>query len=637
MKPDSQGAPNATSHQTASSPQAPIHRGPPQPVPPAGPPAWLLGLLAVAADVTWRALVLAPWAFFLLLGALWWQQAWAAWLAGGVLLLLGWALLPLPPVAGEPLSRDQAPGLFARLDELQRQLDCRPVAQVLLDERFNAGVVDGGARRWTGRVRHSLVIGLPLLAVLDEAQASAVLAHELGHLSRRHGRLGQWVYRARLGWLALQAAAPADDSAFDRLVGWFARGFAPWFSRLAFAHARRCEHEADADAARLVSPADLVAALALLRVAEGRMQAWRREAYPALLSRRADAMAVAWHVHLPALLGQPPDAQERAAAWGQRPGASDTHPSLPQRAAALGLPGPAAVPLPALVPGCSAGAAWFSDWPAALGACARRTMAAARWRTLARHLWLARLQPWLDDRRTAAGLPASLAHAQALQQLGQAGPALAMLEALAADGTDDPLRDHALALAWLAQPDAPPERIAAALALLDAVVRTDPSLAWSARQAALAEARAQADAAAIQRLEALLARAGERRHQAAQAAHAGIEAGELAAPRLPPHALQALDALCAQLPGVLQAWCGHAAVASRDGRRFGAQVVVVQVDPQALQAAGLLDDDLSEALDVLLRAASPHAGDLVLARVRYSAERALPQRLSHSAARHWRP
>ncbi|MDT7836865.1 M48 family metalloprotease [Aquabacterium sp. OR-4] len=601
----------------------------------AGPPAWVLGALAVAADLAWRALALAPWAFFLLLGALWWQQPWAAWLAVAVLLLLGWALMPLQPLAGEPITRAQAPGLFARLDEIQRQLDCRPVAQVLLGSEFNAGVVDGGARRWPRRVRHSLVIGVPLLAVLNEAQARAVLAHELGHLSRRHGSLGQWVYRARLGWLALQQAPPGDGSAFDRLVSWFARRFAPWFSRLAFAHSRRCEYEADADAARLVSPADVVAALALLRVAEGRMQAWRHHVYPGLLSQRADAMVLGWHEHLPALLARAPDAGERAAAWGRPPGANDTHPSLPQRAAALGLAGPETLALPALAPGHCAGAAWLADWPGALAGCAQRAMAAMHWCTLARHLWLARLRAWLDGQARPAGLPASLAHAEALQQLGQPGPALAMLEALAALGGADPQRDHALALAWLAQPGAPAARVAAALALLEAAVQAEPALAWSARAAALAEAQAQADGPAMQHLAARLSRAGERRAQALQQAHACIESAGLAPPRLPAHALSALDDLCAQLPGVLQAWSGHAPVASRDGRRFDAHVLVLQVDPAALQAAGLLDDDLSDAALTLLQAARPMAGDLVLARISFSTERALPEVLARSAARHW--
>nr|WP_300452077.1 M48 family metalloprotease [Accumulibacter sp.] len=91
-----------------------------------------------------------------------------------------------------------------------------------------------------------------------------MLAHELGHLARDHGRTSNWVYLQKLRWGRLQTALEARQSRggfpFKPFLNWFA----PYFNAFSFPMARANEYEADAAAVRLTSPQ--AAAMALTTV-----------------------------------------------------------------------------------------------------------------------------------------------------------------------------------------------------------------------------------------------------------------------------------------------------------------------------------------------------------------------------------
>jgi len=44
-----------------------------------------------------------------------------------------------------------------------------------------------------GWPRNYLLIGLPLMKTLSVDQFEAVLAHELGHVARGHGKVSNWI------------------------------------------------------------------------------------------------------------------------------------------------------------------------------------------------------------------------------------------------------------------------------------------------------------------------------------------------------------------------------------------------------------------------------------------------------------
>jgi Zn-dependent protease with chaperone function len=78
---------------------------------------------------------------------------------------------------GPVMARVDAPLLFASVDTVARRLGVKPPGQVRLTYLPCCGVVAWGRSR-------ALIIGLPLLRVLTQAELRAVLAHELAHLAR---------------------------------------------------------------------------------------------------------------------------------------------------------------------------------------------------------------------------------------------------------------------------------------------------------------------------------------------------------------------------------------------------------------------------------------------------------------------
>lgn len=79
---------------------------------------------------------------------------------------------------GPVLGRLDAPELFGEVAALARRAGAKPPGQIRL-----AYLPCCGATAW-GRRGRALLIGLPLLSVLNRAELRAVLAHELTHLAR---------------------------------------------------------------------------------------------------------------------------------------------------------------------------------------------------------------------------------------------------------------------------------------------------------------------------------------------------------------------------------------------------------------------------------------------------------------------
>ncbi|QEH35562.1 Protease HtpX [Aquisphaera giovannonii] len=96
---------------------------------------------------------------------------------------------------GPVLGRVDAPLLFASIDAVSRRLGVRPPGQVRLTYLPCCGVVAWKRSR-------ALIVGLPLLRVLTQAELRAVLGHELAHLARgdatRAARSARFVEGLRL-------------------------------------------------------------------------------------------------------------------------------------------------------------------------------------------------------------------------------------------------------------------------------------------------------------------------------------------------------------------------------------------------------------------------------------------------------
>jgi len=169
-----------------------------------------------------------------------------------------------PRPQGRTLSAAEAPALFARISELRQKLNGPRIHHVLLTDELNASIVQHPRFGLFGWEENYLILGLPLLQAMSEPEALAVVAHEYGHLSGHHGRLGGFIYRFRSGWGRMQALSEQWQDWGSRLIARLFRWYAPYFNAYTFVLARQNEYVADRTSAEVAGPQH--AANALMRV-----------------------------------------------------------------------------------------------------------------------------------------------------------------------------------------------------------------------------------------------------------------------------------------------------------------------------------------------------------------------------------
>jgi Zn-dependent protease with chaperone function len=163
-----------------------------------------------------------------------------------------WVRLGAPH--GRPITAEEAPQLFALIDDVASRIEGPPLATVTINGEFDAGIRQ--IPRWSvfGGYGNHLEIGLPLMAALSVEEFTAVLAHEMGHVGGRHDRFSAWVYRQRMTWAALQRKFAEPVGLFDRALAPFYSWYAPYFYACSFVLARNHEYAADRAAAHVASP-----------------------------------------------------------------------------------------------------------------------------------------------------------------------------------------------------------------------------------------------------------------------------------------------------------------------------------------------------------------------------------------------
>lgn len=252
--------------------------------------------------------------------------------------LLTAAFVRIDPPEGRTVTADEFPALFEALDEVANSLSVRRPGTVLLTPDFNAAVVQVprlGVLPW---FRSYLLVGLPLLQTLDPEEFRAVLAHELGHLSAAHGKLGGWIYRVRATWFRIAGTLQNEEVAASGLLWSFFGWYLPRFSAWTFVSSRANEYEADSLAAQATTPAALASALARVELG-ARAQAEHFETIIHDMTKRTPHAPEDWYQRLGVALQGSWDGRE---AWldearAEQTGVEDTHPSLTDRVNALGL------------------------------------------------------------------------------------------------------------------------------------------------------------------------------------------------------------------------------------------------------------------------------------------------------------
>jgi Zn-dependent protease with chaperone function len=192
------------------------------------------------------------------------------------------------PPEGVRLKRGQAPELFTMIDEVRERIRGPRVHDVLIDGDTNASVVQVPRLLGLFGSRNYLVLGLPYLSALSAEEMRAVVAHELGHLSRRHGRFGAFVYRVRATWFSLLDGLERRQSLWTGLVRRFFVWYVPYFNAYTLPLARAHEFEAD-DAAVDAAGREATGACLVRGMLAAR---WASESYwPAVFRRTIDEPA----------------------------------------------------------------------------------------------------------------------------------------------------------------------------------------------------------------------------------------------------------------------------------------------------------------------------------------------------------
>jgi len=238
------------------------------------------------------------------------------------------------PPEGTPITRAEAPELYAAVDVIADELKAARPDEIRITEEVNAAAVQVARFGIFGGYRNVLVLGLPLLAGLTLGESRAVVAHEFGHFSGQHGRFGVWIYRLQSTWHQL-AHDKDGQPRQGALFGPFLRWFYPQLLATTFALRRANEYEADRAAARVAGAPTQAAALMRLTYLKdhldqtfwlaGPPQADRETLARLVTAAQSPADPVMAHHHL-------------EMAFADVTGHDDTHPALGDRLKALGLP-----------------------------------------------------------------------------------------------------------------------------------------------------------------------------------------------------------------------------------------------------------------------------------------------------------
>ncbi|MBE1486374.1 M48 family metallopeptidase [Plantactinospora soyae] len=246
---------------------------------------------------------------------------------GAVAVALWKAIRAKPqPAPGLSVGPDQAPELWRTVHELATVVGTRVPNEIRLVPEVNAAVTEDAKLLGLISGRRILYIGLPLLQAMRVDQIRSILAHELGHYSGRHTRLGAVAYRGRL----------AMGGTISRIgqynpVGWVFRGYARLYLLVDNAASRRQELEADRSSVRVAGRAAAASALRELPILDAAWDfyfgryvhpGWQAGYAPEDLFGGFGELLVARQAELDEMRGAEPEGG--GSRW-------DTHPPIPER------------------------------------------------------------------------------------------------------------------------------------------------------------------------------------------------------------------------------------------------------------------------------------------------------------------
>jgi Zn-dependent protease with chaperone function len=256
---------------------------------------------------------------------------------GAFSLIILRALLVRPPrPQGLVVKRRDAPRLFEVLDDLAKKLKAPKMHRVIIVDDFNAYAAQWPRLGILGWYENTLGLGLPYMMAMTTPELTAVIAHELGHFSGRHGRMGTRIYKLHEAWGAIYANSNGWGGGIIRA---FLRWYMPLFNAYTFAFRRGNEYEADEAS---VKACGVEASTTDLMRAHPYGHMLYREFWPEIYRMVEQSPYPPAGVYRKMLerLGEPLDTEEvkkqLKESFAEETGYDDTHPCLRDRLAAMG-------------------------------------------------------------------------------------------------------------------------------------------------------------------------------------------------------------------------------------------------------------------------------------------------------------
>ena len=222
-----------------------------------------LGYLYLLLVVSLLLVVVAATLYYLQLNWAAIKIVWIPLALVGLVLRSLWITIPEPD--GIVLTHDQAPELFDLVSEVRKTLAGPKIDHIKVSDEYNAYIAQIPQFGMFGWLRNYLVVGLPLMHALNPAEFRSVLAHEVGHLSGKHGRFSGWIYRLRQSWVEVLTNVERERDYMSFLFEPFIKWYAPYLNAYSFVLARAQEWQADTFSVQLAGKE--VAAVALVRLA----------------------------------------------------------------------------------------------------------------------------------------------------------------------------------------------------------------------------------------------------------------------------------------------------------------------------------------------------------------------------------
>ncbi|MFO1461915.1 MAG: M48 family metallopeptidase [Verrucomicrobiota bacterium] len=253
--------------------------------------------------------------------------------------LILWSVAPRrdrfkPP--GPRLRPADQPRLFAELESVARATGQTMPSEVYLILDLNASVSErGGVMGFGGR--RVMGLGLPLMQLLTVPQFRGVIAHEFGHYQAGDTRLLPWIHKTH-GAVARMLDSSSSPTGFLGLLRLPFTLYGRWYLRLTQADSRRQEFAADALAARIVGPACVLSGLrAIQRASSVYEEFLTKEFLPVMGAGFLPPLAEGFHHFLRTADGTAElSAESEVTGESEKADPYDSHPSFPERFAALG-------------------------------------------------------------------------------------------------------------------------------------------------------------------------------------------------------------------------------------------------------------------------------------------------------------